>query len=129
MTDDKYRAAEPPCLEGRVFRPTTSAELAEAVEAAFDFRGDVTLELREGGKVQGYLFNRQASGPSPSVELFEDGKPHARTILYTDIAAIAFTGKDTASGKTWETWMAKKASQRQAEAERVIAEVRARGHL
>jgi hypothetical protein len=129
MTDDKYRAAEHACLEGRVFRPTTSAELAEAVEAAFDFRGDVTLELRDGGKVHGYLFNRQATGSTPSVELFEDGRPQARLIPYTNIAAIAFTGKDTASGKTWETWIAKKASQRQAEAHRVMAEARARGHL
>ena len=129
MTDDKYRAAEHARLEGRLFRPRTPVELAEAIEAAFDYRGDVTLELREGGKVEGYLFNRQSAGPSPSVELFVEGSAGSRQIAYGDIVAIAFTGSDTASGKTWETWVAKKASQRRAEAERVIAEARARGHL
>jgi hypothetical protein len=129
MTDDKYRAAEQACLEGRVFHPATPGELAEAIEAAFDYRGDVTLELRDGLKVEGYLFNRESAGPLPSVELFEEGAAGVRVIPYASIVAIAFTGTDTASGKTWETWVAKKASQRQAEVERVIAEARARGHL
>src|SRR2546425_241389 len=26
-------------------------------------------------------------------------------IAYTDIAALAFTGKDTAAGKSWESWV------------------------
>jgi hypothetical protein len=129
MTDDKYRSAEPASLEGRLFRPSTTAELAEAIEAAFDYRGDVTLELKDGLMVAGYIFNRQSGGPSAMVELFEEGAAVPREIPYSSIVAIAFTGDDTASGKTWETWIAKKASQRQAETERVIADARARGHL
>jgi len=27
------------------------------------------------------------------------------TIPYSDIAALAFTGRDTAAGKSWEAWM------------------------
>ena len=29
----------------------------------------------------------------------------ARSIPYSDIAALAFTGRDTAAGKNWETWI------------------------
>jgi hypothetical protein len=50
-------------------------------------------------------------------------------VRYRDIAAIRFSGKDTASGTSWEAWVAKKEAQRQAEAERAAAEARARGHL
>jgi len=115
--------------EGRFFRPSTPAELAEAIEQAFDYRGDVTLELASGETLEGYLFNRTPSGPVPVVQVFPKDREGAREIPYADIRAIAFTGKDTASGKSWEAWVAKKASQRRAEADKLEAEARARGHL
>ena len=51
------------------------------------------------------------------------------SIRYDQIAAIAFTGEDTATGKSWETWIAKKDSERRAEVERVAAEAKTRGIL
>ena len=45
-------------VEGRVFRPMSEGELAEAVDKAFDYRGDVTLGLASGESIQGYLFNQ-----------------------------------------------------------------------
>ena len=45
------------------------------------------------------------------------------------IAALAFTGEDTANGKSWEAWVSKKESERRAEAARVEADARTRGHL
>ncbi len=30
-----------------------------------------------------------------------------RDIAYADIAALAFTGRDTAAGKSWEAWVKK----------------------
>jgi hypothetical protein len=116
-------------LEGRVFRPASSAEIAEAVELAFDYRGDVTLELKSGESIVGYLFNRQANGPGPCIELFPADNPAPRRILYESIATIAFTGEDTANGKSWETWITKKESERKAEAARVAADAQARGYL
>jgi hypothetical protein len=128
MTDDKYRAPETGSVEGRVVQPTNEAELREAVDAAFDYRGDVTIELHDGVRVEGYVFNRDPSGAAPTLQLFPtDGG--VRMIPYAAIARIAFTGADTASGKTWEAWVAKKASQREADTQRVIAEAKARGHL
>ncbi|HZS12695.1 MAG TPA: hypothetical protein VFA38_10630 [Nitrospirales bacterium] len=128
MTDSKYHTPETGSLEGRSFRPATAEERAEAVERAFDFRGDVTIELRSGAVVEGYLFNREAHAPRPIVMIFpKDGGQ--LEIFYDDIASIAFTGKDTASGKSWEAWVTKKESQRRAETEAAEREARSRGHL
>jgi len=103
--------------------------LREAVELAFDYRGDVTLELTSGQKIEGYIFNRNALASPPFLQLFPEGQPGERKIPYADIAAIAFTGEDTASGKSWEAWVKKKESERRAEAVRIAAEAQARGHL
>jgi len=62
MTDDKYRAPEGMTLEGRVFRPATLAELAEAVAAGFPD------ELPDGSRrVPGrYLFFTRGSTTASS---------------------------------------------------------------
>ena len=129
MTDAKYHTPEQRPLEGRVFRPATQTELAEGIEQAFDYRGDVTLTLASGEMLQGYLFNRFATGPKPTIHIYPTDEPSAREIPYSDVVAIAFTGEDTASGKSWEAWVVKKESQRKTEAAQIEAAARARGHL
>ena len=129
MTDSNSYTAETGFLEGREFRPINAAELYEAVERAFDYRGDVTLELATGARIEGYLYNRDAGGPHPFLQVFPKDEAGMRMIPYAQLASIAFTGKDTASGKSWEAWAAKKESQRRIEAEQAAAEAKARGHL
>lgn len=129
MTDAKYHAPETGSLEGRVFRPATPEELAGAIELAFDYRGDITVELKSGDRVIGYLFNRTATGDQPTIELFPATSSGTMTIPYSEIAAIAFTGEDTATGKSWEAWMAKKDTDRRQDVDRAAAEAKARGHL
>ena len=128
MTDSKYHTPEHTQLEGRTFRPSTPAELAEAVELAFDYRGDVTLVLKSGEQIVGYLFNREAAGPKPLLQVFPESGG-MREVGYADVASIAFSGEDTASGNSWEAWVTKKESERRADAQRAEAEARARGHL
>ena len=129
MTDTKYHSTESGSLEGRVFRPATDAELSEAVELAFDYRGDVTLELSSGETVLGYLFNRSVAEQGPTIEVIPATGEPARAIPYADVRSIAFSGEDTANGKSWETWVAKKETERHAEADHVAAQAKARGHL
>ena len=107
MTDTKNHSSgdRSRILEGRVFQPASLAELAEAVELAFDYRGDVTVSLKSGESLSGYLFNRQVSGSDSYLEVFPSASSDARHIRYDQIAAIAFTGEDTATGKSWETWI------------------------
>jgi hypothetical protein len=92
-------------LEGWDPGPATGAPLAEIVERAFDYRGDVTLTLEDGRQVEGYLFNRNCEVAEPFVQVFEraDGAPS--TIPYARIRAIRFTGKDTAAGNSYAAWL------------------------
>jgi len=129
VTADKSPSSDAQHLEGRVFRPANDAERRQAVEIAFDYRGDVTLELGSGETITGYIFNRNSAASPPALQLFPKDQPGTRVIPYADVMAIAFTGEDTASGKSWETWVKKKESERKAEAERIKAEAQARGHL
>ena len=130
MTDTKsHEAGKSGSLEGRVFRPVSAAETAEAIDLAFDYRGDVTLELRAGESLKGYIYNRLSTASGPVIEMFPTDNPAPRQIPYAEIVSIAFTGADTASGNSWEAWALKKDSERRAEADRVEAEARARGLL
>lgn len=130
MTDTKnHTARASTSLQGRVIKPTTARELGEAVELALDYRGDVTLTLISGEIIEGYLFNRESGGVDPWVEVFPVGDPSSRRIPYSVIEAIAFTGEDTADGKSWEAWVSKKESERRAEAKRIEEDARNRGLL
>lgn len=130
MTDTKnHIAGTPTSLEGRVFKPASSAETTEAVELAFDYRGDVTLTLRSGESVTGYIYNRQVTATDSCLELYPADRPDAQRIPYSAIATIAFTGEDTANGKSWEAWVSKKESERRAEAAKIEAAARTRGYL
>jgi lipopolysaccharide export system protein LptC len=129
MTTPHHFPSDSDSLEGRVFRPATHAELVEAVEQAFDYRGDVSLQLTSGQTVEGYVSNRDSHVVEPFLHLFPKDDSGLRSIRYADIEAISFTGKDTASGKSWEAWVIKKEAQRRAEAEEASNAAKARGHL
>ncbi len=131
MTDPKHakKGGGTGSPEGRVFQPASFAEFAEAVELAFDYRGDVTLSLKSGESLRGYLFNRSVNGSDSYLEVFPSDSSDTRNIRYDQVEAIAFTGEDTATGKSWEAWIAKKDSERRAEVERVATEARTRGIL
>jgi hypothetical protein len=115
-------------LEGSVFTCQSEADRVEAIDKAFDYRGDVTLQVR-GETIEGFIFNRDASAKPPRIEMFIKGSEEPRIIPYADVDSIAFTGKDTANGKSWDAWVSKKAAERVAEAERLAAEAGERGHL
>jgi hypothetical protein len=115
-------------LEGAVFAFQTEADRIEAIDKAFDYRGDVSITLHNE-QIEGYMFNRDAAARPPRVEVFLKGSDEPRVIPYADITAIAFTGKDTANGKSWDAWVSKKESERNAEADRIKAESEAQGHL
>ena len=129
MTTPHHFPSDPDSLEGRVFRPATQAELLEAVEQAFDYRGDVSLQLTSSETIEGYVSNRDTHAAQPFLQIFPKGESGVRSIRYADINAISFTGKDTASGKSWEAWVTKKEAQRRAEAEEASNAAKARGHL
>src|SRR5207237_785546 len=87
----------------------TDEEVRAALEKAFDYRGDVSITLKSGEKVEGYIFDRRTgkSLANSVVRLFPKAGNQKISVSYADIAALAFSGKDTAAGKTWEAWMKK----------------------
>lgn len=96
-------------VQGWVPTLASEEELRIALEKAFDYRGDVTLTLKDNSKIEGYLFDR-TSGPSLStsfVRILPKDSTQKLKIVYANIAALAFTGRDTAAGKSWEAWVGK----------------------
>ena len=96
-------------LQGRVWEAAGEDELRDGLEKAFDYRGDVTITRKDGSTVEGYIFDRR-TGPTLQesfVRLFPKTDPVKISIPYSDIAGLAFTGRDTAAGKSWEAWLKK----------------------
>lgn len=107
---DLAPAARHENLEGHVPPLATDDDLRAALEKAFDYRGDVTVTRKDGTTVEGYVFDRHSTSPSLKdcyVRLYPKDSSDKLKILYSDIAALAFTGRDTAAGKSWETWVKK----------------------
>lgn len=96
-------------LEGWVPELASESEVREALEKAFDYRGDVTITRKDGSKVEGYLFDRRSgfSLTDSFVRVIPSTAQAKVNIAYADIAALAFTGRDTAAGKTFEAWVKK----------------------
>jgi len=109
-------------LEGWVPSLASDEEVREALEKAFDYRGDVSLTLKDGRKIEAYIFNRQTGKTLEDsfVQYFEPNVNGKQTVSYAEIARIEFTGKDRAAGKHWEDWV-KAYNERKAAGEKNIA--------
>jgi hopanoid biosynthesis associated radical SAM protein HpnH len=87
----------------------TPDKLADGLEQAFDYRGDVTIKLRTGDQLDGYIFDREQSGDPGTAKIRIMLKSDRRkvTIPYSQIERLAFTGRDMADGRSWEAWVKK----------------------
>jgi hypothetical protein len=120
--------AEHENLEGWVPTLATEDDLRQALEKALDYRGDVTLTLKNGErgeapeKIEAFIFNRHAGATLTDswIQYFAPDAPEKRKLSYAQIAGIEFSGKDRAQGKRWEDWV-KKYSEKKAGGETGIA--------
>ena len=94
-------------LEGWVPELATDEEIRSALEKAFDYRGDVTITLKSGEKIEAYIFNRHAGQTLADsyVQYFAPNVPGKLKLAYDQIARLEFSGKDRAAGKHWEDWV------------------------
>jgi hypothetical protein len=96
-------------LQGWIPQLATEADIRAVIEKAFDYRGDVTVTRKDHSEITGYLFDRRI-GPTLGTSLVRlmlatgNDRP---AVPYSEIAAIAFTGRDTAAGKSYEAWVKK----------------------
>jgi hypothetical protein len=103
-------------LEGWIPALANEEELRVALEKAFDYRGDITITRKDGSKIEGYVFDRRsrATLKDSVVRLYPKNSNEKIAISYAEIGALAFTGRDTAAGKSWEAWMKKYAAKKAA---------------
>lgn len=96
-------------LEGWIPELASDEEIRTALEKAFDYRGDITVTRKDGSKIEGYLFDRRAGKTLAEsvVRLYPKDSNQKITISYGDIAALAFSGRDTAAGKSFDAWIRK----------------------
>jgi len=96
-------------LEGWVPALASDEEIHAAFEKAFNYRGDVTITKKDGSKLECFVFDRRPGKTLADsvVRVIPKESFEKLSILYSDIAGLAFTGRDTAAGKSWEAWVRK----------------------
>jgi len=96
-------------LQGWIPELATEADIRAVIEKAFDYRGDVTITRKDGVQVTGYLFDRRIGKTlnDSVIRLMLATSNDRPAIPYSEVAGIAFTGRDTAAGKSYEAWVKK----------------------
>jgi hypothetical protein len=96
-------------LEGWIPELAREEDIRQALEKAFDYRGDVTITRRDGSKLEGYVFDRR-TGSSLSdsfVRIIPSNARERLSVPYSDIAALKFSDRDPAAGKSFDAWVRK----------------------
>ena len=109
-------------LEGWIPELASEDDLRQALEKALDYRGDVTLTLKNGERIEAYIFNRisGATLANSYLQYFTPSGNDKRKVSYAEIARLEFSGKDRAAGKHWEAWV-QKYNEKKAAGEKNIA--------
>ena len=95
-------------LQGWIPELASPEEIRAALEKAFHYRGDITITRKDGTAVEGYLFDRRSAATleASAVRVLQ-ASGEKLSISYAGIARLVFSGRDTASGKSWEAWLNK----------------------
>ena len=110
MSQEPPNAFEETGRQGIVVDGSDPEQLRKAIDLALDYRGDVTVTQRSTGEaLEGYIFDRTDGSASAgaTIRIIPNNRDERITIPFDDIARIDFSGKDTAAGKSFETWMKK----------------------
>jgi hypothetical protein len=96
-------------MQGRIPDLASQEDLLAALEKAFDYRGDVTITRKDGSQIEGYIFDRRVAVTLADsvVRILPKDSNQKLSVSFADIGRLEFTGRDTASGKSWEAWVRK----------------------
>ena len=96
-------------LQGWIPSLASEDEIRDALEKAFDYRGDVTITRRDGTVIAGYLYDRRSGKTLADslVRILPSNGDRRASIPYSEIASLVFSGRDTAAGRSWEAWVRK----------------------
>jgi hypothetical protein len=120
---------KPGSIEGTALSCSDPASRRHALQTAFDYRGDVTLDMGGGKKIVGFVFRYDESPGVVHIYIPQGKDSIPQTFPADDVTAVHFTGEDTAFGKSWDDWTTKAEKERVKEAERLARESVARGEL
>jgi hypothetical protein len=96
-------------LEGWIPALADDEDVHQALEKAFDYRGDITITRKDGSKLDGYIFDRRMGNTLADsfVRVIPVNSREKVSISYSDIAALKFGDRDPAAGKSFEAWVRK----------------------
>ncbi len=105
-----------PGVQGATVNSQDGAALKAALTEAFGYRGDVTICTKDGRRIEGYIFDIREgeSLESSCVRILTAANDDRHVITYSEIDSLDFSGRDTAAGKSWETWLRRYAQKRSA---------------
>jgi hypothetical protein len=96
-------------LEGWIPEMAREEDVRQALEKAFDYRGDVSITRKDGTKLEGYIFDRRTGSALADsfVRVIPVGSREKLSLAYSEIAALKFSDRDPAAGKSFEAWVRK----------------------
>jgi hypothetical protein len=95
-------------LQGWIPELSGPDQLRDAMEKAFDYRGDVRIGLRDGSELEGFIFDRHCAGAGLEecrARVITKSDNARITVRYSDIVRLEFSGRDAADGKSFELWV------------------------
>lgn len=96
-------------VEGWIPDLAREEDIRQALEKAFDYRGNIEITRKDGSKAEGYVFDRRtgASLADSFVRMIPTNSREKLAIPYSEIAALKFSDRDPAAGKSFEAWVRK----------------------
>ena len=96
-------------LEGWIPELAREEDIRQALEKAFDYRGDVSITCKDGRKIEGYLFDRRTGSTLSNsfVRIIPTTAREKLSVPYSEIAALKFSDRDPAAGKSFDAWVRK----------------------
>ncbi|MEM7244985.1 MAG: hypothetical protein AAF533_06545 [Acidobacteriota bacterium] len=100
-------------IAGRRFESLSEADRDDLLDAARDYRGDVTIVTADGTELTGFLYDHDGAGAEARVKLLlPDGGKEAVSVDH--VSGIGFSERDPSGGKSLENWQRRFEKTRQA---------------
>jgi hypothetical protein len=92
-----------PDADGRDAHDTRAG--IDAIAALAGYRGDLALTMRDGSTIEGFVFDLRGDADGAMVHLLPSDGGARRAIAGREVISVAPSGRDPASGRSWEAWI------------------------
>lgn len=77
----------------------------DALAALAGYRGDLALTMRDGSTIEGFVFDLREGAEGAEVHLLPADGGARRAIAGCEVVSVTPSGRDPASGRSWEAWI------------------------